>query len=86
MCLETHYKNVDNEISSSSDEVFITKKQLADLHMKNLIKLTSYKEVMNSWQCDYWIAVMQAEINELIRIEVWKLVKLSKKQKVIKKY
>jgi len=68
-----------NEISSSSDEVFATKKQLAGLHMKDLIELASYREVMNSCQCDYWIAVMQAEINELTRIEIWKLVKLSKK-------
>ena len=38
---------------SSSKEVFVTKEQLADLCMKNLIKLTSYREVMNSCQHDY---------------------------------
>ena len=65
-------------------QVFIIKEQLADLHMKNLVKLTSYKEVMNSCQCNHWIVIMQAEINKLIRIEIWKLVKLSKEWKIIK--
>ena len=46
-------QNVDNEISFFSDKVFIIKKQLADLCMKNFIKLTSYKEVMNSCQHNY---------------------------------
>src|SRR5436190_181578 len=38
---------------SSSEEVFVTKEQLAGLHMKNLVKLASYREVMNSQQCDH---------------------------------
>ncbi len=45
--------HTDDEISSSDDEVFATKEQLADLCMKDLVELTSYKEVMNSCQCDY---------------------------------
>ena len=46
-------QNVDDEIFSSSDEVFATKEQLAGLHMKNLVKSASYREVMNSQQHDY---------------------------------
>ena len=46
--LNAQNAHIDDEISSSSDEVFVTKEQLADLCMKNLVKLTSYKEVMNS--------------------------------------
>ena len=45
--------HIDDEISSSSDEVFATKEQLADLCMKDLVKLTSYRKVMNSQQCDH---------------------------------
>ena len=41
-------QNVDDEILSSSDKVFAIKKQLADLHMKDLVELASYREVMNS--------------------------------------
>src|SRR5438046_3035356 len=37
----------------SSEEVFATKEQLADLHMKDLVKSASYREVMNSQQHDY---------------------------------
>ena len=44
---------IDDEISSSSDEVFATKEQLADLCMKDLVKSASYKEVMNSCQHDH---------------------------------
>ena len=44
---------INDEISSFSDKVFATKKQLADLHIKNLVKSTSYKEVMNSQQHDH---------------------------------
>ena len=39
---------------------------------------------MNSHQHDHWIVTMQAEINKLIRIRIWKLIKLSKKWKIIK--
>ena len=63
----------------------IKKVLIEQLFYKDLIKLTSYKKIMNSWQCDYWIAAMQVKINELIRIEIWKLVKSSKKWKIIKK-
>ena len=45
--------HIDNEISSSSNEIFATKKQLTDLHMKDLVKSASYKEIMNSQQCDH---------------------------------
>ena len=45
--------HINDEISSSSDKVFATKEQLADLHMKNLVKSASYKEIMNSQQHDY---------------------------------
>ncbi|SRR6266487_7129547 len=44
---------INDEIFSSSDEVFTTKEQLADLHMKDLVKSASYKEVMNSQQHDH---------------------------------
>ena len=44
---------INDEISSSSDKVFATKEQLADLHMKDLVKSASYKEVMNSQQHDH---------------------------------
>ena len=37
----------------SSEEVFATKEQLADLCMKDLVKLTFYREVMNSHQHDH---------------------------------
>ena len=40
--------HINNEISSFSDKVFVIKKQLADLHMKDLVELISYREVMNS--------------------------------------
>jgi len=40
-------QNIDDEISSFSDKVFITKKQL--FH-KDFIKSASYKEAMNSLQ------------------------------------
>ena len=46
-------QNVNDEILSSSVKVFATKEQLADLCMKDLVELTSYREVMNSQQCDY---------------------------------
>ena len=44
--------HINDEIFSSSDEVFVTKEQLShvNLHMKNLIKSASYKEAMNSSQ------------------------------------
>jgi len=42
--------HINNEISSSSDEVFATKEQLSH---EDLIKSASYKEVMNSWQHDH---------------------------------
>ena len=37
----------------SSEKVFATKEQLAGLYMKDLVKLASYREVMNSQQHDY---------------------------------
>ena len=37
----------------SSEEVFATKEQLAGLCMKDLVESASYKEVMNSHQCDH---------------------------------
>ena len=76
--------HINDKISSSSDEVFATKEQLADLCMKDLIKSASYKEVMNSCQHNHWIVMMQVKINELIRIKIWKLVKSSREWKIIK--
>ncbi len=76
-------QNIDDEISSFSDKVFITKKQL--FH-KDFIKSASYKEAMNSLQYNCWIAAMQVEINKLIRIKIWKLIKLLKEWKIIKEY
>ena len=81
-----YFETIQNVEISFSDEVFIIKKQLADLCMKDFVKSASYREVMNFQQHDQWIVIMQVKINKLIRIEVWKLVKLSKEQKIIKKH
>ena len=43
-------QNVDDEIFSFSDKVFATKEQLSH---EDLVKSASYREVMNSQQCDY---------------------------------
>src|SRR5436190_18575723 len=43
-------QNVDNVIFFSSDKVFATKKQLSH---EDLIESASYREVMNSQQCDH---------------------------------
>ena len=51
--LNAQNTHIDDEISSSFNEIFATKEQLADLHMKNLVKLASYKEIMNSQQHDH---------------------------------
>ena len=51
--LNAQNAHIDDEISFSFDEVFATKEQLAGLHMKDLVKPASYREVMNSWQCDH---------------------------------
>ena len=56
--LNAQNAHIDDEISSSSDKVFATKEQLADLHMKDLVKPASYREVMNSQQHDHWIVMM----------------------------
>ena len=45
--------HIDDEISSFSNKVFATKEQLAGLHMKDLVKSASYREVMNSQQHDH---------------------------------
>ena len=45
--------HINDEIFSFSNEIFIIKKQLADLHMKNLVKSAFYKEIMNSQQHDH---------------------------------
>ena len=51
--LNAQNAHINNEISFFSDEVFATKKQLADLCMKNFIESVSYKKAMNSLQYDY---------------------------------
>ena len=40
--------HINDEISFSSNKIFVTKKQLADLCMKDLVESVSYKEIMNS--------------------------------------
>src|SRR5438034_5996070 len=37
--------HINDEISSSFDKIFAIKKQLADLHMKDLVKPASYRKV-----------------------------------------
>ncbi len=46
--------------------------------MKDLVKPASYNKAMKSLQQDHWIMAMQTEIDQLINMNTWKLVKLLK--------